>query len=321
MERLLVAVCLLSEIFTLSSCLRQYHFVNQSLNWTEAQIYCRQNYRDLATIEDPEELKQLINGVSSAGVGSDVWIGLYNQIHWRWSDGFTGKGADYRNWNTTDSDPDFISANQFCVNIGDGGEWWDRSCGNNFTSICYRGTQLDPELVLVSKSLTWSGAQKHCRENFVDLVSVRNDMENRKIQSLVPQSKRSWIGLFRDPDLFWSDGSSFGFGFWDGGKNVIGSMTVICGVTSVQRSGKWKFLSCDQRLPFVCYSPVTVKVLVKLKLQTDESVDLNDAALKASLQQRFQEELKARGVNAVTLRWSQQSDGRVFQKEKKKKGM
>lgn len=134
--------CFFPEIFTLSSCLRQYHFVNQSLNWTEAQIYCRQNYRDLATIEDPEELKQLINGVSSAGVGSDVWIGLYNQIHWRWSDGFTGKGADYRNWNTTDSDPDFISANQFCVNIGDGGEWWDRSCGNNFTSICYRGKNI-----------------------------------------------------------------------------------------------------------------------------------------------------------------------------------
>uniref|UniRef100_A0A3P9HS93 C-type lectin domain-containing protein n=1 Tax=Oryzias latipes TaxID=8090 RepID=A0A3P9HS93_ORYLA len=84
----------------------------------------------------------LINGVSSAGVSSDFWIGLYNQIHWRWSDGFTGKGADYRNWNRTDSDPDFISAKQFCVNIGDGGEWWDRSCGNNFTFICYRGKNI-----------------------------------------------------------------------------------------------------------------------------------------------------------------------------------
>lgn len=115
--------------------------------------------------------------------------------------------------------------------------------------------------------MTWSGAQKHCRENFVDLVSVRNDMENQKIQSLVPQSKRSWIGLFRDPDLFWSEGSSFAFGFWDGGKNVIGSMTVVCGVTSVQRSGKWKFLSCDQRLPFVCYSPGKQRISKEKRLE------------------------------------------------------
>uniref|UniRef100_A0A8C7WT29 C-type lectin domain-containing protein n=1 Tax=Oryzias sinensis TaxID=183150 RepID=A0A8C7WT29_9TELE len=143
-ERLLAVLigCFFPEIFTLSSCLRQYHFVNQSLSWTEAQIYCRQIYRDLATIEDPKELKQLINRASSAGVSSDFWIGLYNQIHWRWADGFTGKGADYRNWNTADSDPDFISANQFCVNMGDGGEWWDRSCGNNFTFICYRGENI-----------------------------------------------------------------------------------------------------------------------------------------------------------------------------------
>uniref|UniRef100_A0A8C8DGC9 C-type lectin domain-containing protein n=1 Tax=Oryzias sinensis TaxID=183150 RepID=A0A8C8DGC9_9TELE len=95
----------LTEIFILSSSLliRQYHFVNQPLNWTEAQTYCRQKYTDLATIENSEEMDKLINTISSFGYSYEFWIGLYNEINWRWSEGFNGSFTGNSYWTTQDS--------------------------------------------------------------------------------------------------------------------------------------------------------------------------------------------------------------------------
>uniref|UniRef100_A0A3P9I636 C-type lectin domain-containing protein n=1 Tax=Oryzias latipes TaxID=8090 RepID=A0A3P9I636_ORYLA len=95
----------LTEIFILSSCLiiRQYHIVNQPLNWTEAQTYCRQKYTDLATIENSEEMDQLINTISSFGYSYEFWIGLYNEINYRWSEGFNGSFTGNSYWTTQDS--------------------------------------------------------------------------------------------------------------------------------------------------------------------------------------------------------------------------
>ncbi|KAG8014417.1 L-selectin, partial [Nibea albiflora] len=77
-----------------SSCLpHQYHFVADPMNWTEAQTYCRQTYTDLATIENSEEMQQLINTVSSSQRISDVWIGVYSNVSW--SDAQTYWGTKY----------------------------------------------------------------------------------------------------------------------------------------------------------------------------------------------------------------------------------
>uniref|UniRef100_A0A8C4E448 C-type lectin domain-containing protein n=1 Tax=Dicentrarchus labrax TaxID=13489 RepID=A0A8C4E448_DICLA len=124
-----------------SSCLpHQYHFVVDPMNWTEAQSYCRDTYTDLATIENTEEINQLINTVSSVGHKSEVWIGLYSKIDWRWSDGYRGSGAQYKNWdNYNDNEPDFGSASQFCVCFGGDGGWWDDLCSAEYPFICYRG--------------------------------------------------------------------------------------------------------------------------------------------------------------------------------------
>ncbi|XP_059381416.1 macrophage mannose receptor 1 [Carassius carassius] len=63
----------------------QYHFVSESKTWTEAQRYCRQNYSDLATIDNMEEMNRLINTVNGSYSGS-AWIGLYDDVNsWRWT--------------------------------------------------------------------------------------------------------------------------------------------------------------------------------------------------------------------------------------------
>uniref|UniRef100_A0A3B4Z2R9 C-type lectin domain-containing protein n=1 Tax=Stegastes partitus TaxID=144197 RepID=A0A3B4Z2R9_9TELE len=214
----------------LPSCpLRQYHFVNKSLSWHEAQTYCRETYTDLATTESMTEINQLIDTVSSSGYGFDVWIGLYNEINWRWSDGFTGSGAEYRNWDV--KQPNFFEGNEFCVGITSTGHWRDMSCQDERLVSCYRGKDYH----FVNEPLTC--AQKYCRENFIDLATVRNEIQNQQLQNLV--QSYSWIGLFRDPNFYWSDGSSFSFSHFDYVHNQYGSKRVICGYHFVNEPLTW----------------------------------------------------------------------------------
>uniref|UniRef100_A0A3B3CZ06 C-type lectin domain-containing protein n=1 Tax=Oryzias melastigma TaxID=30732 RepID=A0A3B3CZ06_ORYME len=131
-----------SKIFILSSCLlfHQYHFVDQRLNWTEAQTYCRQKYTDLATIETSEEMDQLMETVSSAGYKSGFWIGLYIEINWRWSDGFSGSftGNSYE----TSVNPSNCLSDQICMIVywhSEHHHWSDSNCSSVFPFVCYNG--------------------------------------------------------------------------------------------------------------------------------------------------------------------------------------
>uniref|UniRef100_A0A8C5E6E3 C-type lectin domain-containing protein n=1 Tax=Gouania willdenowi TaxID=441366 RepID=A0A8C5E6E3_GOUWI len=119
--------------------------------------------------------------------------------------------------------------------------------------IVSTGSQLDPNVFFVNSSETWPVAQKYCRENYVDLVTVTNNKVVEKINSEAGGSQ-VWIGLHRAPNFFWSDGSNFTFSIWDSVRNKLNSMKVICAVTSSTKGGRWKFLSCEEKLPFVCYS-------------------------------------------------------------------
>ncbi|GAA6221703.1 secretory phospholipase A2 receptor-like [Lates japonicus] len=317
MERILLAVFSLSGWLTFSTCRpHQYHYVSDSKNWTEAQTYCRETYTDLATIENTEEMNQLINTVSSAGYNSDVWVGLYSKVEWKWSDGYTGSGAEFRSWQTKKL---YInSETRACVMSYSTGEWWGGKCTWVEHFICYKGTQLEPEYVFVNQAMVWSSAQRYCRENFVDLVTVRNKTENFEIQNLA--SGWAWIGLFGYPRVHWSDGSVSSFRSWYSSGHAI-HVTVTCGAAALQNSGKWRLLPCGTRLPFVCSSipPPLKRQVVKLRMKVENSsVDLNDPAVKAGILKKLQDRLEENGVSGVSLKWSEQPDGKVFHKEGEK---
>lgn len=99
----------------------------------------------------------------------------------------------------------------------------------------------------------WFSAQRFCRKNFVDLVTVRNETENQMVQNLVPEADFTWIGGFGDVNYYWSDGSNYLFNNRDTIFIRINPMRVICGITSVWSRGKWQFEDCEANLPFVCY--------------------------------------------------------------------
>uniref|UniRef100_A0A3Q3F7K1 C-type lectin domain-containing protein n=1 Tax=Labrus bergylta TaxID=56723 RepID=A0A3Q3F7K1_9LABR len=90
------------------------------------------------------------------------------------------------------------------------------------------GTQQDPEFVFVNERMSWSNAQKHCRENFIDLATVRNFNDTEKFLSWVQKGKEVWIGLYRDPDFNWSNGSPSTYTYWKRSPTPLGSMSVEC---------------------------------------------------------------------------------------------
>ncbi|KAG9274351.1 C-type mannose receptor 2-like, partial [Astyanax mexicanus] len=100
---------LLTGLLALSSCLsRQYYFVNQTKQWTDAQTYCRQIYTDLATLDNANDQNSVLAAVNNSGYtgNGQIWIGQYEDVQnsWRWfldDDAFYGVGEkNYRNWGT-----------------------------------------------------------------------------------------------------------------------------------------------------------------------------------------------------------------------------
>ncbi|CAJ1086699.1 secretory phospholipase A2 receptor-like [Xyrichtys novacula] len=299
-------------------------------------------HTDLATIENMDELGTFKSTVFPYNDNSLVWIGLYSKIEWKWSDGYTGPGADYRNWEIEfASEPDNNGGAEFCVDVSYDGTWWDYYCDELTFFICYRGTLENPEFVYVNTRLNWTDAQSFCRENYVDLATVKSNAENDLIYDLIPNDIHPWIGLYRDPQLHWSDGSNLTFQFWVNAPHQLSSGSVICSTADMFKLGKWKLKSCETKFPFVCYgdspteaeegsnnvsedsnAPVSVpetmyqRKVIQLKMRPENfSTDLNDPAVKADTLQKLQDRLKESGLSGVTLKWREQPDGKVFHKE------
>ncbi|XP_035005130.2 putative C-type lectin domain family 20 member A [Hippoglossus stenolepis] len=133
-------------------------------------------------------------------------------------------------------------------------KWIDDDCHRKNPFVCYRGTLEDSDFVLVDTLKNWTEAQRHCREHYTDLATVRNDADRDKIQNSITHVEWAWIGLYRDPQIYWSDGSNYSFSSWYQGEHPLGSMKVVCGVADLKKGGKWRLFPCEDRKPFVCYS-------------------------------------------------------------------
>jgi len=124
--------------FTLTQCVPQYVFVNESKTWAEAQRYCREKYTDLATIENSQQTVQLIDKVNDDSIDL-AWIGLLDDLStWKWTledSGFFKEGEkDFRNWfNSVPS----INGDE-CVYMVKG-IWKTAGCVNKIHHVCYDG--------------------------------------------------------------------------------------------------------------------------------------------------------------------------------------
>ncbi|XP_050931610.1 uncharacterized protein LOC108888791 isoform X16 [Lates calcarifer] len=237
---------------------RQYHFVSTPLNWTEAQSFCRQVYTDLATIENTADVSA-VNATTSNYTGQ-AWIGLYDDLvnSWRWSldnSSFYGEGeTEFRNWDLNPVQPNNQLGQQYCVVLYGGrlGTWGDTECSMELQFVCYAGIENGTLVyVIIDNQVNWTQAQRFCRENYVDLASIRNQTENDIITS-ISNGRFVWIGLYRNN--LWSDGSTSLFRNWAAGQPDSG--TDNCFTTSFSGSGQWSDDDCSLSLPFICFRTI-----------------------------------------------------------------
>ncbi|XP_036072588.1 uncharacterized protein LOC112156145 isoform X3 [Oryzias melastigma] len=97
-----------------------------TLNWREAQRYCRKNFIDLASIQNQTE-NDVINILAN---GSFVWLGLYR--HKVWSD---GRNSVFEHW--TENQPDHGDQKCIAASFSDSGRWSDEFCSQSLPFICY----------------------------------------------------------------------------------------------------------------------------------------------------------------------------------------
>ncbi|XP_056318625.1 macrophage mannose receptor 1-like [Danio aesculapii] len=230
---LLIVFCSVSECVQ-----RQYHFINENKTWTEAQSYCREKYTDLATVDNMNDMIQLMKSVNDVR----LWIGL--QRRWQWS---SGDPMLFLNWGN--KQPDGKDECAFMRN----GEWHDWPCNDVCFFVCYN---MSRGLVFVNERKNWRDAQRYCRQNHTDLVGVRNQNENQQLEKFINDTNSSgsdvWIGLFRN-SWQWSDQSNYSFSYWNTGEPNNYRDHENCTAVEKNAQGRWIDISCDHQFPFVCH--------------------------------------------------------------------
>ncbi|XP_077081248.1 C-type mannose receptor 2-like [Siphateles boraxobius] len=271
MERITLTSLLLTAVVSVSAgALRQYHFVNQSMNWNEAQKHCREKYTDLATItdtQDQNDTERVIKSVNPKAVR--VWIGLRTTNTWIWSLNdptfYTANESPYRNWSPEhpEGDGDCVFMKKF------DGKWHDAAYSSTRPFICYNASS--KTFVSVNVTKTWTEAQSYCRQYHTDLASVRNQSENDKMKNFIEHNVTSadgaWIGLRRlnSPTnrlWVWSDNSTSTFTHWHTGEpnSQINSNDICTSIGMPEFQGRWVDDPCTGPYPFVCYDDKLVLI-------------------------------------------------------------
>ncbi|MBN3288962.1 MRC2 protein, partial [Polypterus senegalus] len=204
------------------------------MTWTAAQNYCRNTAADLVTVYKEEDIRLLL----SITENKEFWIGLHcDSDNWHWSN---GEELTYSNW-----DRDL-----FCAFTQSNGSWSDSVCDKNKPFMCYNKTGNIMETYFwINVQMDWSRAQKYCRVNYTDLVSIRNESENQEIMKKA-QGDNFWFGLFNIP-WKWSDGGNSTFLNWTSGNPDNYNHAEKCVVNNYKGKG-WNDANCNDIWTFFC---------------------------------------------------------------------
>ncbi|RXN13585.1 macrophage mannose receptor 1-like protein [Labeo rohita] len=226
---------------------RQYHFINDNKNWTEAQRYCREKYTDLATTDNMNDMNELKKSTDVGGF-QYVWIGLQKtgRDQWQWS---SGEPVVYLDWHY--SQPE---GRDYCAMMR-GGQWHDLRCSETNPFICNNN-----KLIVINENLTWPEALKYCRENHMDLVSVHSEEIQHRVMNVVKRATTAavWLGLHHSCNLgiwFWVSGQTVCYQNWAPGNGTSEEdceHTVRSGAVQSGSGQRWISLPETDKLNFIC---------------------------------------------------------------------
>ncbi|XP_037615508.1 L-selectin-like [Sebastes umbrosus] len=137
MKGSLFLLILIGQCSFLVCHLYEYHFIEETKTWEEAQKYCRAHYTDLATVFDMTDMTAMkrLRGNNQ----SEAWIGLRNHPDaegtWHWS--LPGMEFNKSETRWAKGEPNNIDPPENCVRM-DHHEWKNVSCTTeNLEFICY----------------------------------------------------------------------------------------------------------------------------------------------------------------------------------------
>ncbi|RVE60266.1 hypothetical protein OJAV_G00179360 [Oryzias javanicus] len=229
-----------------SNVSQKFHLIENPLNWTNAQRYCRENHTDLISgLQQLNQLNQSWNEDMKKKLEevSYVFIGLFSDV-WAWSD---ESSFSLRNW---DPQSDRGNGQHECAVLTDNGMWNTHDCSEQIPFICY-----EDHVILINESRTWEEALYYCRHHHHDLVTITNLDEQRWVQEKTKKATTPyvWTGLRYTCTL--------GFWFWVSDevvryKNWASPGTVNeCDMSGAMETGgehKWVKKHDEEKFNFFC---------------------------------------------------------------------
>ncbi|XP_055074649.2 macrophage mannose receptor 1-like [Misgurnus anguillicaudatus] len=227
-----------------SSFYRRHFYVEDQMNWNDAQTYCREHYDDLSTITTQEAMEIFSNQKDSVW----VWVGAYknplNSLEWIWSG---GEKEPIENWSV--GEPNNLGNEKCALLITPNllNDW----CDKTYSFYCM--DYFEP--IVVHESKTWEEALDDCRQNYIDLVSITSERNMAEVIKNITTSQTAyvWTGLrFLAGHWFWVSGDDVGYKAWSTeGELQCPPRNLKCGALDIVNK-VWKPTDCEEKLNFVC---------------------------------------------------------------------
>ncbi|KAL7851349.1 hypothetical protein AOLI_G00217050 [Acnodon oligacanthus] len=180
---------------------RQYYFVNMDeqdtfhhislyATWTEAQIYCRQGYTDLASIRNSDEHQRVSD---LAKFVRYVWIGLFLDV-WEWSD---QGNSSFRYWAVTQP-LNLFKSDCVVMVMGIFGKWHDTMCDRQLPFVCYKDGK--KQIVRLKVSADGTKDLNSYTERSIILKQIQQKLTGQGMSIFAKLSWRRKSGVFFQPE-------------------------------------------------------------------------------------------------------------------------
>lgn len=124
---------------------------------------------------------------------------------------------------------------------------------SGYMSVCHLHTEgVVRRFHAVSLQKTWTEAQRHCREKFIDLATIQDQTNNTEAQQAAGSGK-FWIGLSYNGSWIWSQEDQEGsmetwFTNWAANEPRPRDCVTISGL------GVWSARDCGDKRYMVCHN-------------------------------------------------------------------